>query len=215
MNAGQPDVLAELGGLIGLVWSEEGAACGHSAPEIASRAQVPPTTAWAVEHGEPDVAWAAHLTLAMDIRMASTKARIGFVFGRIGITPEAASSWFLPRLVGLQQALEWIYAADILTADEALAGGLLRSVHQPDELVPAAHELARKFVKDRSPVALGLAKQLLYRHAGSAEPLEAHLSDSLAIFWTSIADGKEGVAAFREKRPPKFISRASELPRIY
>ena len=121
----------------------------------------------------------ATMTLGMDIRMASTEARIGFVFGRIGITPEAASSWFLPRIVGLQQALEWIYAADILTAEAALAGRLVRSVHPPDELLPAAQELARSFVRGRSPVALGLAKQLLYRHAGSAEPLEAHLSDSL------------------------------------
>ena len=133
----------------------------------------------------------ATMTLAMDIRMASTEARIGFVFGRIGITPEAASSWFLPRIVGLQQALEWIYAADILTAEAALAGRLVRSVHAPDELLPAAQELARSFVNGRSPVALGLAKQLLYRHAGSAEPLEAHLSDSLAIFWT-LAGGRQG-----------------------
>ena len=90
----------------------------------------------------------------------------------------------------------------------------MRSVHAPDELLPAAQELARSFVKGRSPVALGLAKQLLYRHAGSAEPLEAHLSDSLAIFWTSLADGKEGVAAFLEKRAPSFTGQASELPRI-
>ena len=89
----------------------------------------------------------ATMTLAMDIRMASTEARIGFVFGRIGITPEAASSWFLPRIVGLQQALEWIYAADILTAEAALAGRLVRSVHAPDELLPAAQELARSFVE--------------------------------------------------------------------
>ena len=89
----------------------------------------------------------ATMTLAMDIRMASTEARIGFVFGRIGITPEAASSWFLPRIVGLQQALEWIYSADILTAEAALAGRLLRSVHAPDELLPAAQELARSFVE--------------------------------------------------------------------
>lgn len=162
----------------------------------------------------PAVGIGATMTLAMDIRMASEKARIGFVFGRLGIVPEACSSWFLPRIVGIQQALEWVYSADILTAEQALAGRLLRSVHAPDELVPAAQELARSFVVGRSPVALGLAKQLLYRNGAAAEPLEAHLSDSLAMYWTSLGDGKEGVAAFREKRAPQFTGRASDLPRI-
>lgn len=162
----------------------------------------------------PAVGIGATMTLAMDIRMASTKARIGFVFGRLGIVPEACSSWFLPRIVGIQQALEWVYSADILTAEQALAGRLVRSLHEPDDLLPAAYDLARSFVKDRSPVALGLAKQLLYRNSAAAEPLEAHLTDSLAMYWTSVADGKEGVAAFLEKRAPQFTGRASELPRI-
>ncbi|WP_372728721.1 crotonase/enoyl-CoA hydratase family protein [Nocardioides sp.] len=157
----------------------------------------------------------ATMTLGMDIRMASTRARIGFVFGRLGIVPEAASSWFLPRIVGIQQALEWVYAADILTAEQALAGRLVRSLHEPEELLPAAQELARSFVVGRSPVALGLAKQLLYRNGAAADPLEAHLSDSLAMFFTSIGDGKEGVAAFREKRAPEFTGSASQLPRIF
>jgi len=163
----------------------------------------------------PAVGIGATMTLAMDLRLASSKARIGFVFGRLGIVPEAASSWFLPRIVGIQQALEWVYAADILTAEVALAGRLVRSVHEPDDLLPAALELARSFVVDRSPVALGLAKQLLYRNSAAAEPLEAHLSDSLAMYFTSIGDGLEGVAAFREKRRPEFTGRASELPRIF
>jgi enoyl-CoA hydratase/carnithine racemase len=157
----------------------------------------------------------ATMTLAMDIRMASSKARIGFVFGRLGIVPEAASSWFLPRIVGIQQALEWVYSADILTADEALAGRLLRSVHEPEELVGAAVALAHRFVVDRSPVALGLAKRMLYRNGAVDHPIEAHRADSLAMFHTSLGDGKEGVAAFREKRDPRFTGRASELPEIY
>lgn len=162
----------------------------------------------------PAVGIGATMTLAMDLRLASEKARIGFVFGRLGIVPEACSSWFLPRIVGIQQALEWVYSADILTAEQALAGRLVRSLHAPDDLLPAAQELARSFVKDRSPVALGLAKQLLYRNSAAAEPLEAHLTDSLAMYWTSIGDGKEGVAAFLEKRAPAFTGKASALPRI-
>jgi enoyl-CoA hydratase/carnithine racemase len=163
----------------------------------------------------PAVGIGATMTLAMDLRLASTAARIGFVFGRLGIVPEAASSWFLPRIVGIQQALEWVYSAEILDAEAALAGRLLRSVHEPDDLLRAAVGLARSFVVDRSPVALGLAKQLLYRNSAAAEPLEAHLSDSLAMFWTSLGDGKEGVAAFKEKRTPEFTGRASDLPRIF
>ncbi|MDP2772524.1 MAG: crotonase/enoyl-CoA hydratase family protein [Nocardioides sp.] len=163
----------------------------------------------------PAVGIGATMTLAMDLRLASTKARIGFVFGRLGVVPEACSSWFFPRIVGIQQALEWVYSADILTADQALTGRLVRSVHEPDDLLPAALELARSFVVDRSPVALALAKQLLYRNGAAADPLEAHLSDSLAMFYTSIGDGTEGVAAFREKRAPRFTGRASDLPRIF
>ena len=163
----------------------------------------------------PAVGIGATMTLAMDLRLASTAARIGFVFGRLGIVPEAASSWFLPRIVGIQQALEWVYSAEILGAEAALAGRLVRSVHEPDELLPAAYELARSFVVGRSPVALGLAKRLLYRNVAADDPLEAHLSDSLAMYWSSIGDGKEGVAAFLEKRAPDFTGRASELPRIF
>jgi enoyl-CoA hydratase/carnithine racemase len=163
----------------------------------------------------PAVGIGATMTLAMDIRMASTKARIGFVFGRLGIVPEAASTWFLPRIVGLQQALEWVYSAEILTAEQALAGRLVRSVHEPDELLAAAYDLARSFVVRRSPVALALAKQLLYRNSSAPHPVDAHRADSLAMFHTSIGDGKEGVAAFREKREPDFTGRASELPEIF
>jgi enoyl-CoA hydratase/carnithine racemase len=163
----------------------------------------------------PAVGIGATMTLAMDIRLASTRARIGFVFGRLGIVPEAASTWFLPRIIGIQQALEWVYSAEILTADQALAGRLVRSVHEPDELLDAAYTLARSFVVGRSPVALGLAKQLLYRNSSVSHPLEAHRADSLAMWHTSVGDGKEGVAAFLDKRDPEFTGRASELPEIF
>ena len=157
----------------------------------------------------------ATMTLAMDIRLASSRARIGFVFGRLGIVPEACSSWFLPRIVGTQQALEWVYSADILTAEAALAGRLVRSVHEPDDLLPAALELARSFVVDRSPVALALAKRLIYAGTAAPHPLDSHIADSLAMWHTSVGDGKEGVAAFREKRSPSFTGRASEAPEIF
>ncbi len=163
----------------------------------------------------PAVGIGATMTLAMDLRLASTKARIGFVFGRLGIVPEAASTWFLPRIVGVQQALEWVYSAEIIAPEAAQAAHLVRSVHEPDDLLPAALELARSFVVGRSPVALALAKQLIYRNGAAEHPLEAHLSDSLAMWHTSIGDGKEGVAAFLEKRAPAFTGKASELPRIF
>lgn len=163
----------------------------------------------------PAVGIGATMTLAMDIRMASESARIGFVFGKIGIVPEACSSYFLPRLVGLQQALDWVYSAEILTAEQAHAGRLVRSVHPADELLDAAMDLARSFVVGRSPVAVGMAKQLLYRNSGVSHPLEAHRADSLAMFYSSIGDGKEGVAAFLEKREPKFSSLTSDIPDIF
>ncbi|UDY22764.1 crotonase/enoyl-CoA hydratase family protein [Nocardioides sp. Kera G14] len=161
----------------------------------------------------PAVGIGATMTLPMDLRLASTNARIGFVFGRLGIVPEATSSYFLPRIVGIQQALEWVYSADIFTAEQALAGRLIRSVHDPEELVPTALELARSFVVGRSAVAIGLARQMLWRNTES--PLQAHLADSIAMWHTSVGDGKDGVAAFLEKRAPHFTTKPSELPRIY
>jgi enoyl-CoA hydratase/carnithine racemase len=152
------------------------------------------------------------MTLPMDVRLASEKARIGFVFGRLGIVPEAASSWFLPRLVGISRALEWTYSADILTAQEALDGGLVRSVHPPEDLLDAAYDLARRFTAHRSRVATALTRQMMWRNSAQPHPLEAHKVDSLAMFYTSTGDGKEGVAAFREKRDPAFTGRASDLP---
>lgn len=157
----------------------------------------------------------ATMTLAMDIRMVSEKARLGFVFGKLGITPEACSTWFLPRLVGPQQALEWILSADIFDAAEGLRAGLFRSVHAPENLIEAAKALARKFIENRSPVAAALARQMLLRNSAMSHPIEAHRVDSLAMFYTSIADGKEGVAAFLEKRDPQFREQASAMPDFY
>jgi enoyl-CoA hydratase/carnithine racemase len=163
----------------------------------------------------PAVGIGATMICAMDARLASDNARIGFVFGKIGIVPEACSSWFLPRIVGIPQALEWFYGADILTADEAKEGGLLRSVHAPEELLPAAYALAEKFTKNRSPVGIALTRQMVYRNSAQPHPVEAHKVDSLAMFYASIGDGKEGVAAFLEKRDPDFTSKASELPEVF
>ncbi len=163
----------------------------------------------------PAVGIGATMTLAMDIRLASEHAKFGFVFGKLGIVPEACSSWFLPRVVGLSQALEWTYAADIFDAAEAQRGGLVKAVLPAEELLPEANRLARRFVDRRSPVAIALTRQLLYRNATQPHPLEAHKLESLAMFYTSTGDGKEGVRAFLEKRAPSFQGRASALPAFY
>lgn len=157
----------------------------------------------------------ATMTLAMDIRLASEKAKIGFVFGKLGIVPEACSSWFLPRIVGISQALEWVYTADIFDGEEAKRGGLVKDVVPADRLLETARALAHKIIDNRSPVALALARQMLYRNSAQAHPVEAHKVDSLAVFYTSIGDGKEGVRSFLEKREPKFGSKASEMPPFY
>ena len=154
----------------------------------------------------------ATMTLPMDFRLASHKARIGFVFGRLGITPEACSTWFLPRIVGMQQALEWFYRADIIAPEEALAKGLILSIHAPEDLVEEACAFARSLVADRSPVSVALIRQMTLRNSAESHPRAAHDVDSLAMFYTSLGDGKEGVAAFLEKRLPRFAALASEMP---
>lgn len=163
----------------------------------------------------PAVGVGATMTLPMDVRLASERARIGLVFGRIGIVPEACSTWFLPRIVGMSRALELVYRADILSAQEALDAGLVRSVHPADELLETAYDLARSFTRHRSPVATALARQMMYRNSAAPHPLEAHRADSLAMFHTSVGDGKEGVRAFLEKREPRFTARASDLPDVF
>lgn len=164
----------------------------------------------------PAVGIGATMTCAMDVRLASDKARIGFVFGRIGIVPEACSTFFLPRIVGIAQALEWLYTADILTVEQAQEGGLVRSVHAPDELLPAAYALAHRFVDHRSPVSTALIRQMIYHNSAETDPVQAHLVESLGVFYTSQGDGKEGVRAFLEKRAPRFTAKASiDMPPFY
>lgn len=163
----------------------------------------------------PAVGIGATMTLAMDIRLASEKARIGFVFGKIGVVPEACSSWFLPRIVGIQQALEWVYSADILTAEEALRGRLVKAVVPPEKLLDEAYALARKFVTNRSPVSVAFMRQMLYRNSAEPHPREAHKVESLAMYYTSLEDGKEGVQSFLEKRDPAFTGKASAMPDFY
>jgi len=163
----------------------------------------------------PAVGIGATMSTAMDIRLASDKARIGFVFGKIGIVPEACSTWFLPRIVGISQALEWIYSAEIMDAAEAQRGGLVRAVYPADQLLPEAYKLARKFTENRSPVSTAFMRQMLYRNSAQASPMDAHLVESLAVFYTSQTDGKEGVKAFLEKRNPNFVGKASQMPPPY
>ena len=157
----------------------------------------------------------ATMTCAMDIRLATEHARIGFVFNKIGITPEACSSWFLPRIVGISQALEWVYSADVLKAEQALAGKFLKAVVPVDQLLEEAYSIARR-IAQHSPVAIALTRQMMYRNAAQPHPVEAHKVDSLAIFYTSLNSGKEGVQSFLEKRPANFTQRTStDMPPFY
>lgn len=159
----------------------------------------------------------ATMQLSMDMRLASTKARFGFVFARRGIVPEAASAWFLPRLVGYQQALEWCMTGRVFDADEALAGGLVRSVHEPDDLIPAATALAREIADNCAPVSVALTRAMLWRLPSAPHPMYAHRIDSRAIYTRSRSgDVAEGIASFLQKRTADFPDRvASDMPDFY
>ena len=157
----------------------------------------------------------ASMTCAMDIRLASEKAKIGFVFNKIGITPEACSSWFLPRIVGTSTALEWCYTAEILDAQTLREARYVKTVHAPEQLLEAAYAIARKIVV-HSPVSIALTRQMMYRNAAEDHPVKAHEVDSLAIFYASLSSGKEGVNSFLEKRAPAFTEKASsDMPPFY
>lgn len=154
------------------------------------------------------------MLLPMDFRLASDAARFGFVFARRGIVPEAASSWFLPRLVGISQALEWCYSGRVFGAGEALSAGLVRSVHAPGDLLLAARALAKELTTDSAPVSVGLTRQMMWRMLGASHPMEAHKLDSRAIWVRGQgSDAKEGVTSFLEKRPARYTdSVASDMP---
>ena len=159
----------------------------------------------------------ATMQLAMDIRLASTEARYGFVFARRGLNPEAASSWFLPHLVGVQTALEWCYTGRIFPAQEAYDRGLVRSLHAPEDLLPAARALAREIADNAAPVSVALTRQLIWRNAGAAHPMDAHRADSRGIQARGRSgDAREGVTSFLEKRPAAFRDKvSSDLPDIW
>jgi enoyl-CoA hydratase/carnithine racemase len=165
----------------------------------------------------PAVGFGITMTLPMDIRIASTAARIGFVFARRGVVPEAASTWFLPRLVGPSQAAEWVYTGRVFPAEEALAGRLVNRVVPPDRLLPVARELALEIAQNTSAISVALARQLMWRLLGADHPMEAHRLDSRCMDWTGRSpDALEGVASFLEKRAPRFTQRPSvDMPPFY
>ena len=157
----------------------------------------------------------ATMSCAMDIRLVSESARVGFVFNKIGITPEAASSWFLPRIVNMGTALEWLYSGDLIGAEELTQKGFANHQLAAEELLPKAYEIARR-IAQHSQVAIALSRQMMYRNASLPHPLSAHEGDSLAIFYASKSSGKEGVSAFLEKRRPEFADKAStDMPPFY
>ena len=156
------------------------------------------------------------MLLPMDARIASSEARFGFVFSQRGIVPEAASSWFLPRLVGIAQALDWCYSGRVFGAEEALAGKLVSRVVAPEELIPAARALARSYIDATAPVSIALIRQMMWRMLGAGHPMEAHRIDSKAMFHRGrSADVREGIASFLEKRPARFSGTVSrDLPEL-
>jgi enoyl-CoA hydratase/carnithine racemase len=157
------------------------------------------------------------MQLPMDIRMASTQARFGFVFSRRGIVPEAASSWFLTRLVGMQTALEWCYTGKVFTAQEAFDKGLIRSLHEPEDLLPAARALAKEITENTAPVSIALTRQMMWRMAGADHPMRAHQIDSRVMQSRGQSqDAKEGVSSFLEKRAPQYPNKVStDMPDFF
>jgi enoyl-CoA hydratase/carnithine racemase len=165
----------------------------------------------------PAVGVGATMTLPMDIRLAAEEARIGFVFARRGIVPEACSSWFLPRLVGISRTMEWVTTGRVFDAQEALDAGLVRSVHPGEGLLDAANQLAKEIIENAAPVSVALARRMVWRMLGAEHPMLAHRADSRGMFARGqSADAREGVTAFLEKRPAEFPDRVSDgLPDLF
>ncbi len=165
----------------------------------------------------PAVGVGVTMTLPMDVRLASTKARIGFVFARRGIVPEACSSWFLPRVVGVSQALEWAYSGEVFDADEALRGGLVKSLHEPDDLLGAARAIAGNIAANTSAVSVAMIRHMMWKMLGADHPMEAHKVDSRAIRALGRgADAREGVVSFLEKRQADFtLSAHDDMPEFF
>ena len=165
----------------------------------------------------PAVGVGVTMTLPMDIRLASDEAKFGFVFARRGLVPEAASSWFLPRIVGISKSLEWTFSGKVFNAEEALDGGLIRSIHPQDSLMDEAKKIANEIIENTSPVSVSITRQMLWKMLGADHPMEAHKVDSRAIYELGKGeDTKEGVNSFLEKRPPQFPSKVSkDMPDFY
>jgi len=165
----------------------------------------------------PAVGVGVTMTLPMDFRLASDTAKFGFVFAKRGIVPEACSSYFLPRLVGISKATEWVYTGRVFGADEALSGGLVRSVHSGDDLMKTAREIAREIADNTAPVSVAMSRRMLWQMLGASHPMEAHRADSRGIMERGrSADSKEGVVSFLEKRPAVYPDRVSDgLPDIF
>ena len=164
----------------------------------------------------PAVGVGATMTLPMDVRLAAEDARIGFVFARRGIIPEACSSWFLPRVVGISRAMEWVATGRVFSAQEALEAGLVRSLHTSEQLIGAARALATEIVENAAPVSVALARRLMWRMLGADHPMVAHRADSRGMLARGqSADAVEGVTSFLEKRPARFTDRVSDgLPEL-
>tara|TARA_B100000405_G_scaffold9628_1_gene8443 strand:- start:191 stop:1090 length:900 start_codon:yes stop_codon:yes gene_type:complete len=165
----------------------------------------------------PAVGVGVTMTLPMDIRLASEEAKFGFVFARRGLVPEAASSWFLPRIVGISKSLEWTFSGKVFNAKEALEGGLIRSIHSKDSLMDEAKSIAKEIIENTSPVSVSMTRQMLWKMLGADHPMEAHKIDSRAIYELGKGDDtKEGVNSFLEKRAPDFPSKVSQdMPDFY